>query len=352
MPGDHACPQCFDASSVQSCPTCSQLVLSTGGIDPKLTLQEHLDSQCTRHLLPPVASTTIPCNKAGCKRQDRVVAHCLDCEHTYCLGHRHPADHDCVGLARKKDQQAQRKAEIRQVMAKHAGKFPQREEGGEAATATATATVGSSQGDGSSLHEKKDKKETKAKPKLSAREIIEAAKAKVAQRSSTTAAAAAAPIANANASTTARTSAIVASSAAAAKATTTAEKPKVKRPSRAMALIQLRKVAQGDPKVTGAQRIYLHTRSPTVQGVTGKSVFLDRTWTVGKALDRMIDILKVVPAKPDPNNPDKHLSIFHAKEEDSEPVLIPMSTTIKDISGIESGDLFYIAFSDWDKTLP
>ncbi|KAF9975983.1 hypothetical protein BGZ73_000148 [Actinomortierella ambigua] len=352
MPGDHACPQCFDVRSIQSCPTCNQLLLSTERADPKLTLQEHLDSQCVRHLLPPVASTAIPCGKVGCNRQSRVVATCPGCDTAYCLDHRHPSDHDCVSLAQKKDQEAQRKAEIRQLMDKHAGKFPQREREGQGAI----AAVGSGSGSSPSQQQvvrsgaETNMKDNTKKTKPTAKEIIEAAKAKVALRNTTTTATttttSAGPAATLDAK--AATDAKVKAAAVATTAGTT-EKPKTKRPSRAMALIQLRKVAQGDPKVTGVQRIYLYTRSPIIQGMTGKSVFLDKTWTVGKALDRMIDILKVVSPKPDPSNPDKRLSVFHAKDEDSEPMLLSMSMVIKDIPGIENGDILHVAFSDWDK---
>ncbi|KAG0224685.1 hypothetical protein BGW42_004948, partial [Actinomortierella wolfii] len=142
-------------------------------------------------------------------------------------------DHDCIGVERKKDQQAQRKAEIRNVMAKHADSFAQQvvAEG----SLTGTRSQQQQRQEEGTKDVNSDKK-TETKVKLSAKEIIEAAKAKVAQRATTVSVSM--PAANAEGAKTATkqpTATVTPSST---------EKPKTKRPSRAMTLIQLRKVAQ------------------------------------------------------------------------------------------------------------
>ncbi|KAG0345923.1 hypothetical protein BG005_001037 [Podila minutissima] len=128
---------------------------------------------------------------------------------------------------------------------------------------------------------------------------------------------------------------------------TTPVGPKVKKASRVVSLIKLRKMAQGEDKIPASSRLHVYIRSPTFPVLDDKAVFVDKTWTVGRAMDKIIEWLKITAPKNEPFDAQKRFSIFHAKELEDPPELLSMPDRLQAISKIESGDIFYLAPADY-----
>ncbi|KAG0311573.1 hypothetical protein BGZ99_010076 [Dissophora globulifera] len=123
--------------------------------------------------------------------------------------------------------------------------------------------------------------------------------------------------------------------------------PKVKKASRVVTVIKLKKTAQGEDKIPLSSRIYVSIRSPIFPQLDDKSVYVDKTWTVGRALDKIVEWLKVTVPKNEPFDAQKRFSIFHAKELGNTPAVLNMQDRLQQASQVESGDVFYLAPADW-----
>ncbi|KAG0366144.1 hypothetical protein BGZ54_005739 [Gamsiella multidivaricata] len=128
--------------------------------------------------------------------------------------------------------------------------------------------------------------------------------------------------------------------------------PKVKKASRVVSVMKLKKIAQGEDKVPLSSRIYVSIRSPTFPHLDDKAVYIDKTWTVGRSLDKILEWLKIVVPKNEPFDAQKRFSIFHAKDIGDIPVVLNMQDRLQQMAQVESGDIFYLAPADctWPST--
>ncbi|RUS21657.1 hypothetical protein BC937DRAFT_91929 [Endogone sp. FLAS-F59071] len=61
----------------------------------------------------------------------------------------------------------------------------------------------------------------------------------------------------------------------------------IKKGSRTVEVMKMKAKAQGDASIPQASRLYLRVHYPAEAGLESKTIFLDKTWTVGKALDKI-----------------------------------------------------------------
>ncbi|KAF9558097.1 zinc finger, AN1-type domain [Mortierella alpina] len=333
LPADHQCTQWSlesHANSVQLCPRCDRMVLTPRQHDPATILQEHLDRACSLHLLPPVQSIAVQCARPQCRRRDRVVQTCPDCGQTFCLGHRHPTDHGCPRIEERRkaaEEEAQRR---RRIQAAVANKFL------AAGAGSGTAT---DPGSGDQVLAKKGTPPVTAEEK----QMLVKAKAEAAK----------AALAEAKAKVAARNTGLGAakstgSSASSLKAgVSEAAAPKIKKASRVVALMKMKKTAKGDERTPLSARVYVHIKSPLFPELDDTTVFVDKTWTVGRSLDKIIEWLKISTPKNEPFDAGKRFSIFFSKEPDGIPALLNMQDRLQQLSQLESGDIFYLAPANW-----
>ncbi|GFT10851.1 AN1-type zinc finger protein 2B [Nephila pilipes] len=81
---------------VPVCPLCNNPVPSRRGEQPDIAVGEHIDRDCQAD--PAVAKRKIYTNKCGlkgCRQKEVIRITCDICRKSYCLKHRHPADHKC-----------------------------------------------------------------------------------------------------------------------------------------------------------------------------------------------------------------------------------------------------------------
>jgi len=163
--------------------------------------------------MPEIESIALPCSLEGCKRRDRVVATCPDCNLTFCLGHRHPSDHRCSHLDTLKIQAEEERENRQRIRESVAKKF------GTTAAAASTSVTRSK--------EDEESRQAAAKAKAeAAKAAIAAAKLKVAARNQSA------------------KDATPASAPLSTKPAASIPKPSVKKASRVVSLLKLRKIAQ------------------------------------------------------------------------------------------------------------
>ncbi|KAI8598262.1 hypothetical protein EDD21DRAFT_192815 [Dissophora ornata] len=287
LPQDHACAHWSmeaHANSVQLCLTCERMVLVPKGQDPTVIIKEHQESGCSLHLLPAVQSIAVPCARSNCNRRDRVVQTCPGCGKTFCLGHRHQTDHDCLVLQERKreaEAELQRKKNLKATIAEkfvggggsvqNSQEQQQQGQGG-----LASVLSGSSVKDSEKQQQQQKAENAKLKAEV-ARTAIAEAKARVAAR-------------NASTGTPGATTA----------ATPVSAPPKVKKASRVVSVMKLKKTAQGEDKIPLSSRVYVSIRSPIFPQLDDKAVYVDKTWTVGRSLDKIVEWLKVAVPKNEP----------------------------------------------------
>ncbi|KAF9542972.1 hypothetical protein EC957_001408 [Mortierella hygrophila] len=286
-------------------------------------LKEHIEAGCSNNLhnLPKVQSIAILCALSKCNRRDRVVQTCPDCSQTFCLPHRHPPDHNCPKIEERKlavEAEAARRQEIKDSIA--------RKLTGSITDATKiTATTGSTV--------TPEEKQMQAKVKAeAAKAAIAEAKAKIAARTSSTKSAAA---------TTTTPSATMTGTAA------TMAPPRVKKASRVVTVMKIKKTAVGEDKISISSRVYVYIRSPVFPQLDDRSVYVDKTWTVGRSMDKIVEWLKIAVPKNEPFDAQKRFSIFHAKELDDTPTMLNMQDRLQQITTVESGDVFFLAPADF-----
>ncbi|KAF8977855.1 hypothetical protein BGZ46_007072 [Entomortierella lignicola] len=317
------------ANSVQICSKCEKLVLVPKQHDPKIILRQHQESGCTKHLLPPVKSIAVQCERARCTRRDRVVQTCPECKHTFCLRHRHATDHECPSIDERKQRieaEAQKKKDMQAAIKE---KFT-----GE--TVNAKSAV--------------DEQKQKTDEQIASEKIkkAEAAKAAIAQAKANVAARTSASENSSSASSSSTPKATTAESVVASTANSPAQPKVVKKASRVVTLMKMRKTAQGEDKIPVSSRVYVYIRSPVFPNLDDKAVYVDKTWTLGRSLDKIVAWLKVTVPKNEPFDAQKRFSIFHAKEIEDTPILLNLQDRLEQVSIVENGDIFFLAPADWE----
>ncbi|KAF9586431.1 hypothetical protein BGW38_005040 [Lunasporangiospora selenospora] len=71
------------------------------------------------------------------------------------------------------------------------------------------------------------------------------------------------------------------------------------------------------------------------------------SWSIGRALDYIVNLLNLSQAKEISLDAEKRLTIFHAKEAGDIPAALTMQSCLGDLKQIEDGDLFFMAPADW-----
>ncbi|XP_006618044.1 AN1-type zinc finger protein 2A-like [Apis dorsata] len=104
---NHNCPSAYKKNiQVPVCPLCNVPIPIKRGDPPDIAVGQHIDNECQSDLK--ISSQKIFCNRCsmkGCKIKEVIQVHCSDCGKNFCLKHRHPTDHVCIGqkeMTRKK----------------------------------------------------------------------------------------------------------------------------------------------------------------------------------------------------------------------------------------------------------
>ncbi|XP_073820934.1 AN1-type zinc finger protein 2A [Musca autumnalis] len=88
----HNCKHGRKDHQVPLCPLCGEPVPTAPGVEPDLTVGQHIDKQCksdSRKIF------TNRCSYKSCKRKELIPVNCSQCKKNFCLRHRHTADHEC-----------------------------------------------------------------------------------------------------------------------------------------------------------------------------------------------------------------------------------------------------------------
>ncbi|XP_033173080.1 AN1-type zinc finger protein 2A [Drosophila mauritiana] len=89
----HSCPGAYRKNvQVPVCPLCREPVPTPPGVEPDVTVGQHIDQQCKSESKK---IYTNRCNAKGCKRKELIPVTCSQCRLNFCLRHRHTSDHDC-----------------------------------------------------------------------------------------------------------------------------------------------------------------------------------------------------------------------------------------------------------------
>ncbi|EDV33231.1 uncharacterized protein Dana_GF21585 [Drosophila ananassae] len=89
----HSCPGAHRKNvQVPICPLCREPVPTPPGVQPDVTVGQHIDQQCKSESKK---IYTNRCHAKGCKRKELVPVKCSQCHLNFCLRHRHTSDHDC-----------------------------------------------------------------------------------------------------------------------------------------------------------------------------------------------------------------------------------------------------------------
>lgn len=89
----HNCPGAHKKNfQVPICPLCGEPVPTAPGVEPDLTVSQHIDKQCKSDSKK---IYTNRCHAKGCKRKELIPVQCSQCKLNFCLRHRHSSDHDC-----------------------------------------------------------------------------------------------------------------------------------------------------------------------------------------------------------------------------------------------------------------
>ncbi|KAG7202788.1 hypothetical protein KM043_009955 [Ampulex compressa] len=95
----HSCPSAYKNNvQVPVCPLCNVPVPSKRGDPPDLAVGMHIDNDCQADFGKNRRKVfSNKCSSKGCKIKEIVQVKCGDCGYNFCLKHRHPTDHNCVG---------------------------------------------------------------------------------------------------------------------------------------------------------------------------------------------------------------------------------------------------------------
>ncbi|XP_015589288.1 AN1-type zinc finger protein 2A [Cephus cinctus] len=95
----HSCPSAYKKDvQVPVCPLCNMPIPSKRGDPPDLAVGQHMDNDCQADFGKSRRKVfTNKCSTKGCKIKEIVQVKCSDCGNNFCLKHRHPTDHACIG---------------------------------------------------------------------------------------------------------------------------------------------------------------------------------------------------------------------------------------------------------------
>ncbi|CAK9806419.1 AN1-type zinc finger protein 2B [Anthophora plagiata] len=95
----HNCPSAYKKDiQVPVCPLCNAPVPIKRGDPPDIAVGQHIDNECQSDLNKPNRKIfSNRCSSKGCKIKEIVQVRCSDCGKNFCLKHRHPTDHTCMG---------------------------------------------------------------------------------------------------------------------------------------------------------------------------------------------------------------------------------------------------------------
>ncbi|CAK9827877.1 AN1-type zinc finger protein 2B [Anthophora retusa] len=95
----HNCPSAYKKDiQVPVCPLCNAPVPIKRGDPPDIAVGQHIDNECQSDLKKPNRKIfSNRCSSKGCKIKEIVQVRCSDCGKNFCLKHRHPTDHTCMG---------------------------------------------------------------------------------------------------------------------------------------------------------------------------------------------------------------------------------------------------------------
>lgn len=94
---NHNCPSAYKKDvQVPVCPLCNKPVPKKRGDPPDVAVGLHIDNECQSEIKSKVFSNR--CTFKGCKVKEMIPVHCTDCSQNFCLRHRHPPDHNCIGV--------------------------------------------------------------------------------------------------------------------------------------------------------------------------------------------------------------------------------------------------------------
>ncbi|XP_017105726.1 AN1-type zinc finger protein 2A [Drosophila bipectinata] len=95
----HSCPGAHRKNvQVPICPLCREPVPTPPGVEPDVTVGQHIDQQCKSESKK---IYTNRCHAKGCKRKELVPVKCSQCHLNFCLRHRHTSDHDCQPVSQQ-----------------------------------------------------------------------------------------------------------------------------------------------------------------------------------------------------------------------------------------------------------
>lgn len=98
---NHNCEKAKNRDAqVPVCPLCSEPVVSKRNELPDVAVSQHIDQYCKlndRLKAQKPKSNLQACSFKSCKQKDLIYLECKDCRSKFCIKHRHPSDHLCVG---------------------------------------------------------------------------------------------------------------------------------------------------------------------------------------------------------------------------------------------------------------
>ena len=95
----HSCPSAYKKDvQVPTCPMCNVPIPLKRGDPPDLAVGEHIDNDCQADSSKNRRKIFVnKCSMKGCKIKEIVRVNCSICKVNFCLKHRHPSDHMCIG---------------------------------------------------------------------------------------------------------------------------------------------------------------------------------------------------------------------------------------------------------------
>uniref|UniRef100_A0A6V7L7H3 AN1-type domain-containing protein n=1 Tax=Bracon brevicornis TaxID=1563983 RepID=A0A6V7L7H3_9HYME len=95
----HKCPSAYKKDvQVPSCPLCNVPIPMKRGDPPDLAVGLHIDNDCQSDFGKSKKKVfSNKCSSKGCKIKEIVRVDCNECGMNFCLKHRHPVDHSCIG---------------------------------------------------------------------------------------------------------------------------------------------------------------------------------------------------------------------------------------------------------------
>lgn len=99
---------------VPLCPLCGEPVPTAPGVEPDLTVGQHIDKQCKSDSRKIFINR---CSYKSCKRKELIPVNCSQCKRNFCLRHRHTTDHQCQGSANATNTKQPNEIELKRNMA-------------------------------------------------------------------------------------------------------------------------------------------------------------------------------------------------------------------------------------------